>query len=52
MHKKWQNNILGIEPSDKGVAHIEIDESKIIGNSEKVLWMFGMIDRADKEARI
>ena len=52
MHKKWKNNILGIEPSDKGLALIEIDESKIIGNSEKIIWMFGMIDRFNKEARI
>jgi len=52
MHKKWKNNVLGIEPSDKGVARIEIDKSKIIGNSEKIIWMFGMIDRFDKEAPI
>ena len=52
MHKTWESNIFGIEPSGKGVARIEIDESKIIGNSDKIIWMFGMIDRVDKEARI
>ena len=52
MHKKWENNILGIEPSDKGLPSIEIDGSKIIGNSEKIIWMLGMIDRVDKEAQI
>ena len=34
------------------VARVEIDESKIIGSQNKILWMFGMIDRADKEARV
>ena len=45
-------NILGIETTDKGVSHIEIHESKLIGNSDKIIWMFGMIDRFDKEAQI
>ena len=31
---------------------MEIDESEIIGNQNKILWMFGMIDRSDKEARV
>ena len=52
MHKEWKNKILGCEPSDNGVARVEIDESKIIGNYAKTIWMFGMIDRADKEARV
>ena len=41
-----------MEPSTNGVARVEIDESEIIGNQNKILWMFGMIDRADKEARV
>ena len=40
------------ETTDKGVSHIEIHESKLIGNSDKIIWMFGMIDRFDKEAQI
>ena len=41
-----------MEPSTNGVARVEIDESEIIGNQNKILWMFGMIDRADKETRV
>jgi len=52
MHKEWKSNLLGCEPSDNGVSREEIDESKIIGNYLKIIWMFGMIDRADKEARV
>ena len=51
-HEEWKKRPLGMEPSTNGVARVEIDESKIIGNQNKILWMFGMIDRADKEARI
>lgn len=35
MHKDLQINQLGIEPDSRGVARIEIDESKIIGNNNK-----------------
>jgi len=35
-----------------GYASIEIDESKIIGNANTIYWMFGLICRATKEARI
>lgn len=31
---------------------VEIDESKIIGNKQKILWMFGIIERVTKEARV
>ena len=41
-----------MEPNTNGVPRVEIDESEIIGNQNKILWMFGMIDRADKEARV
>ena len=41
-----------MEPTEDGKPRIEIDESKIIGNDTTILWMFGLIDRADKEARI
>ena len=51
-HEEWKHNPLGTEPSINGVPRVEIDESEIIGNQNKILWMFGMIDRADKEARV
>ena len=51
-HEHWKLNPLGAEPSNKGVPRVEIDESEIIDNQDKILWMFGMIDRADKEARV
>ena len=41
-----------MEPSTNGVPRVEIDESEIIGNQNKILWRFAMIDRADKEARV
>ena len=31
---------------------MEIDESSIIGNNSKVYWMFGIIDRYNKDARV
>ena len=44
-----EKNLLGLESSEKGVPRIKIDESKIIGNNYNTIWMFGMIDRYDKE---
>ena len=35
-----------------GYASVEIDESEIIGNSQEIYWMFGIIDRKIKDARI
>lgn len=32
-HKEWKKKFLGEEPSTGGVPKIEIDESKILGNS-------------------
>lgn len=52
MHKVWSNNPLGSEPAENGVPRIEIDESEIIGNQNNKIWMFGLIDRVDKEARV
>lgn len=43
-HNKWKEHQLGIEPTDEGVPKVEIDESEVIGNSQKILWMFGIID--------
>ena len=52
LHKYWEKNKLGKEPSDGGVSRIEIDENKIVGNQNKVFLMIGIIDRFDKESRI
>ena len=52
MHKDWSNNPLGSEPAENGVPRIEIDESEIIGNQNNKIWMFGLIGRVDKEARV
>ena len=52
LHKKWDSSKLGMEPAENGKARIEIDESKIIANAQSIIWMFGLIDRADKKARI
>ena len=52
MHINWKKNQLGTEPASGGVARVEIDESKIIGNFNKVYYMFGMIDRVNKKARV
>ena len=51
-HKIWNETPLGIEPDDTGVSRIEIAESTIIGNEQKVIWMFGLIDRVDKKAKV
>ena len=51
-HYKWDNSLLGIEPTEGGISRIEIDESEIIRKNHKILCMFGLIDRANKEACI
>lgn len=45
-------SFLGEKIGDYGYTSIEIDESKIIGYYEDAYWMFGMICRETKEARI
>ena len=47
-----EKNPLGTEPDKGGVARVEIDESKIIGNYNKVYYQFWMIDRVNKKARV
>ena len=37
---------------DNGFPVFEIDDSEIIGNSEVIYWMFGIIDRISKESRV
>ena len=52
MHKIWSLHPLGSEQAENGVPRIKIDESKIIGNQNNIIWMFGLIDRADNEERV
>ena len=52
MHMDWLINPLGTEPSSGGVARVEIDESKLIGNNNIVYYMFGMIDSCTKNAHV
>ena len=51
-HKRWNNDQMELEPNITGVSKLEIEESSIIGNANSVLWMFGIIDRVDKNARV
>ena len=51
-HLKWNQSYLGEEIESTGYASIEIDESKIIGNNNTIYWIFGLIYRVTKEARI
>ena len=37
--------------TENGYPVFEIEESEIIGNSEVIYWMFGIIDRITKESR-
>ena len=52
MHSKWKENFLGNVNSELGYGSVEIDESEIIGNSNEIYWMFGIIDRKTKNARV
>ena len=38
--------------NELGYGLVEIDESEIIGNSQQIYWMFGIIDRKTKDSRI
>ena len=51
-HNIWKHNYLGVEPTEDRKAKVEIDETELICNSEKVLWLFGIIDRATKDTRV
>lgn len=52
LHRKWNTDPIGIVIGPKGYACVEIDESEMIGNSQKIFWIFGIIDRTTKEARL
>ena len=46
-------NLLGIKINpDLGYSSVEIDESKIISSGNLIFWMFGIIDKNTKEARV
>ena len=51
-HKKWESEQMNIEPDISGISRLEIDQSSIIGNASTILWMFGIIDRVSKNARL
>ena len=48
MHNFWKNNVLGTTISVHGVPRLEVDESKIFGNANKVY----IADRASKDYRV
>ena len=53
MHKVWDKNLLGVIINPElGYGSVEIDESKIISSNNLIYWMFGVIDRNTKEARV
>ena len=52
LHKKWKKDPIGIAIGPKGYACVEIDESEMIGNNQKIFWIFGIIDRTTKKARL
>ena len=54
MHSKWSHSMIGEynDIDETGYISVEIDESEIIGNQNIIYWMFGMIERKSKEARI
>ena len=52
MHNKWNSAPLATVNYEFSYGSVEIDESEIIGNSQQIYWMFGIIDRKTKDSRI
>ena len=52
MHKLWNNIKMGSNISSNDYSVFEIDESEIIGNSQIIYWMFGIVDRFTKDSRL
>jgi len=54
MHHNWSKKLLGEDCilDENGYISCEIDESEIIGNQNVIYWMFGIIERSTKEARV
>ena len=45
-------NWLGEAVGEEGYGSVEIDESEIIGNSNTGYWMFGIVNKNTKDARV
>jgi len=43
---------MGLEPAENGKARIEIDESKLVTYNNSIKWMFGLVDRDNRDIRI
>ena len=53
IHKIWNKSFLGVEINTSlCYSSVEIDESKIISSDDEIYWIFGLVDRQTKEARI
>ena len=52
MHENWKKEPLCYINNDGDIPRCEIDESKLVGNQDKVYWMFGIIERKTKDCRI
>ena len=52
MHSNWLKNPLGNDIGPNWCGVTEINESKIIGNSQKILWILRILERLTKEARV
>ena len=53
MHIKWKKDLHAIEINPElGYPFVEIGESIIISSGNEIFWMFGLIDRHTKDARI
>ena len=52
MHKNQGTNFLGKTIGKEGYGSIEIDESAFVDNSNIIYWMFGMVYRETKDARV
>ena len=52
LHKEWENNKLGIDPTIDGKPRLELEESKIISYNNSTKWMFVIFIRATYEIRV
>ena len=52
MHKFWNKGLMGNNLSEKGYPVFDIGEIEIIGNSEIIHLLFGILDRLTKESRV
>ena len=47
-----EGNTFGTEPDNTDINRMEIDENAIIGKEQKAIWMFGLVDRVDKNPKL